>query len=220
MAIVHRCRLTSLCRGMFLSLVLTLTLGSAAAAQDQTPRELPFTPDSEFCTVEPRTVDELTVLSATPTLGTPEVATPDTGTPAGEEADEETVGAVTATVIEAIACINGGEIFRFLSLVTDDALPVLTGGTPLNPEALAALSDIAGTPFPEDQWTTLIDVRNVRVEDGRVSAIVETSTTGQPGQVDLFYFAEEEGRYLIDGIVENVAASSGTPATLSWRNAS
>lgn len=211
MAIVHRCRLASLCRGMFLSLVLTLALGSVAAAQDQTPRELPFTPDPGFCTVEPRTVDELTVLSARRVSGTPEVATPDAGTPVGEEADEETVGAVTGTVIEAIACLNGREVFRFLSLVTDDALPAFTGGTPLSPDALADLATITGTPFPEDQWTTLIDVRNVRIEAGRVSAIVETSTAGQPGQFDLFYFTEEEGRYLIDGIVEDVAAPSGTP---------
>lgn len=211
MAIVHHCRLATPCRGILLSLALTLALGSVAAAQDQTPRELPFTPGPEFCTVEPRTIDELTMLSATPARGTPEVATPDAGTPVGEEADEETVGAVTATVIEAAACINGGEFFRFLSLATDDGLPVLIGGTPLDPEDLAEISDIAGTPFPEDQRTTIIDVRNVRVEDGRVSAIVETSTAGQPVEVGLFYFVEEEGRYLIDGVVEHVAAPSGTP---------
>lgn len=208
---IRRRLLRALGQGALVSLMLTLVLATSATAQDQTPRELPFTPDPELCEVEPRSIDELVMITGTPEAGTQRVEESDSGTPEGEAADEETVGAVTATIIEAIACVNGGEFLRFLSLVTDEGIVDLVGGEPLEAEVLEHFADIAGTPAAAEQEVTLIDVRDVRVDGDRVSAIVEASTGGEESQVDLFYLVEEDGRYLIDGVVEDIESPSGTP---------
>ena len=208
----NHCSITRLAGGLLASLLLSLSLGAGVSAQDQTPRELPFTPDPGFCTIEPRSIDELTTMFGTPSAATPMPPTPEIGTPAGEEADEEIVGQVTTTVIEAVACANATDYFRFLALISDEALPAFIGDAEIDREALGQLEMLAGTPQAEQDWTTLIDVRDVRSEDGQISAIVETETAGQSAQADLFYFVQEDARYLIDGIVTGIAPASSTPA--------
>lgn len=207
----HR-RMTRLASGILASLLLSLSLVSVATAQDQTPRELPFTPDPGFCTIEPRSIDELATMFGTPPAATPMPPTPDIGTPAGDEADKEIVGQVTTTVIEAIACANATDYFRFLALFSDEALPVFVGDAELDRDTLRQLEMLAGTPQAESDWTTLTDVRDVRNDDGRISAIVETATAGQAAQADLFYFVQQDDRYLIDGIIEGVVSPESTPA--------
>lgn len=207
----HR-HLTRLTSGLLASWLLSLSLASVAVAQDQTPRELPFAPDSELCQADPRSIDELVALTGTPRAGTPDLTAPELATPQGTAADTATVGAITATMIELIACINGREPFRFYSLVSDEFLPELLGGTPLGYESLAQLAEISGTPEAEENWTTLINVRDVQVDGDRVNALVETTFGNREPQVALIYFVEADDRYHIDGIVENVApSSSGTP---------
>ncbi|MGI8643326.1 MAG: hypothetical protein ACR2LS_04335, partial [Thermomicrobiales bacterium] len=127
----HR-RMAHVASGLLASLLLSVSLGSVVMAQDQGPRELPFTPDPGFCTIEPRTVDELATMFGTPPAATPEPPTPETGTPTGEEADEETVGQITTTVIEAVACANATDYFRFLALFSDEALPAFVGDAELD----------------------------------------------------------------------------------------
>lgn len=205
-------RMTRLASGVLASLLLSLSLTSVATAQDQTPRELPFTPDPGFCTIEPRSIDELVALTGTPLAGTPDLTAPELATPAGQAADEKTIGAVTATMIEATACINGRQPFRFYSLISDEFLPEIVGGTPLGYESLQQLAEITGTPESEANWTTVIAIREVRVDGPHVNALVETSFGNREPQVDLIYFVEAGDRYLIDGIVEGVEPASGTPA--------
>lgn len=159
-------------------------------AQDAAPT-LPAAPGPELCTVEPRSIDEYHV-----DTGTPAPPPPAFVITAGTPADQATIDAVTATTIEAAACINSGDLKRLDRLYTD---AFFSGGVDQGYyDFLAADHD----PSPVDQRYAIFAVALVQVlSDGRVAAIVQFQTNGAGG-ADLMLFAEQGGRYLIDKWVD------------------
>ena len=204
-------RVVDVASAILVGLLLSLSLASVTAARDQPQQQLPFTPDPKLCKVEPRTVAELEAAFASLARATPEPPTPVTAATGGKVADEATVDAVTVTVIEAIACANGGDMLRFLALVSDDALPIF-GDTDMDRERLRELADVPATPVGADGQTTLVAVRDVRTDDGSVSATVESRVADEPSGLNIFTFVQEDDHYVIAGISEPLAPLDATPA--------
>ena len=159
-------------------------------AQDAAPT-LPAAPDPALCTAEERSIEEYQAFLGTPapTVETFEIT-------AGKPADQATIDAVTATVIEAAACINSGDLKRLDRLYTD---AFFTGEVDQGYyDFLAAEHD----PAPADERYAIFAVALVQVlADGRAAAVVQFQTDGAGG-ADLMVFAEEGGRYLIDHWVD------------------
>lgn len=162
----------------------------ASFAQNASPT-LPAAPGPELCTVAPRSIAEYHVAT-----GTPEPAPPPFTITAGKPADQATIDAVTATMIEAAACINSGDLKRLDRLYTD---AFFNGAVDQGYyDYLAAHHD----PAPADQRYSIFAVALVQVlSDGRVAAIVQFQANGAGG-ADLMIFAKQGGRYLIDKWVD------------------
>ncbi len=205
----------SLLIGLVFSVLLPLSVGSSAAAQDTTA--LPVTPDPAECTAEPVTLDELLALTdATPISGTPgagidgEVAaTPAAfALPEGEPADEETVAAITSTLRETLACINTGNFLTSFTFFSEEFQRRDLEEFPIT-EADVAFFEATPEALPAEMYATLLAVRETRVlEDGRVGALVETifpDEAPEP-QVDFIIFVQEDGRWLLDEMIEDLEA--------------
>lgn len=186
------------------ALLALLTLAAGAAAQ-ATPLPLPATPNPAECAVKPRTIAEMRRLAAGP--ATPPAVPPIIGPrpytpPSGTPADAATVAAVTATMRELYACLNGGNPLAAAALMTPEWIAAqFSSGT----TAEAQLRALPATPQPlPPQFRIAVRaVRGVRVlPDGRVGAIVEI-VLGPRGGVrdDWVVFAAQGGRWLIDGSV-------------------
>lgn len=158
-------------------------------AQDASPT-LPTAPDPELCKQEPRSIDDYTIISGTPEPTPPTIIT------AGRPADQATIDAITATMIEVAACINSGDLKRLDRLYTDAAF---------NGEVDQDTYNILATPFapfPVGERNTIFAIALVQVlKDGRVAAIVQFQDNGVGG-ADLMIFAQQNGRYLIDQWVD------------------
>jgi hypothetical protein len=161
----------------------------------------PVAVDPRACRVAPRPLADFVALAeATPGLlrsqlnGSP-IATPPM--PAGgAPADPTIVAAVTATVVESAACLNAGDLPRYLALFTDEAFFRAYGGGGAGDEdferQLATLA--TPQPLPAAQQVRSPTVDDVRVlPDGRVTAIVR-SNFGE----SLVVFAESDGQYRFD----------------------
>jgi hypothetical protein len=199
--------------------LLLVGLAAPAGAQEG----LPVVPDPAECTVDAPTIDDvLAQVGATPVAELPaeEAITMPAAfsLPEGEPADAETVDAVTATVREALACINTGNWLSVFAFFSDDYSRRFGEANPISEAEVEMLR----TPVPEmpaEARATLQAVREVRVlEDGRVAALVETIYPGESppgGEVDFFVFVEEDGRWLIDDMVEDLEGQyppvGGTP---------
>jgi hypothetical protein len=186
-----------------------------ATAQEATPAAGEVVDPSE-CQVGPRSVESIQQLVGTPPAGGVE-ATPEGMVIAeltGEEADEATVEAVTATYRELVACLNAGDFLRIYALYTDDYVFRHFA------ERAQDLEQLQATPSPNsEQPTALVGVSNVRViEDDRVAARVETHDPRLDGNIVIDAILAQVGdRFLID--VETVAeaptddAAEATPAS-------
>lgn len=175
-----------------------------AAAQNATPAAstsaptLPIAPDPALCTTEKRPVEDSEALLGTPA---PEHKEPVVLT-AGTAADQATVDAVIATMIEVAACTNANGLGGHDGLYTDagfveDSLGLTQETIDFfnSPENAAMFAD------PAD-WFAIYDVSAVQVlADERVAAIVQFGRDSA-GPVDLMIFAEENGRLLIDHWVD------------------
>lgn len=227
-------------RSIILAVLLAVvTLAAPGArmtlAQEATPATgatgLPVTPGPEECTVDALSASELFDRAGDmPLPGTPEAqvgidleegpATPDPLLlPDGDPADEATVTAITETMREAIACINSGSPLRFFGLTTDAFVRSALEADPITEEELdAAIQSIPASPVgvPEESYISLIDVRDAReLPDGRVAALIETGFPPEAGgesTVDFFIFAEQDGRLLIDEVIEEVGSADSEPA--------
>ena len=197
-----------------------------AAAQKASPAPAP---GAAGCTVEPRDVEELVGFyfdsQGTP-LATPAAATvsSEAELPPGEPVDPEVEAALNATVAELIACFDAGQYARALALMTDDLArqtgPDVSNPDEDTPEEVRALleAQLAGTPVVDepgmDQGATteVSQGRDIRaLEGGRIGGI--WTIEGFPG---FFVFEEQDGRWLIDEVIEIVedeAAMSGTPTS-------
>ena len=204
----------SMLMALAFSALLTLSVGKSTAAQETTG--LPVTPDPAECTAEPVTIDELLALTgATPIPGTPNAGMEETAAtpaafalPEGEPADEETVAAVTATLREALACLNTGNFLTAFAFFSEDFQRRDLEEFPIT-EADVAFFEATPQALPAEWHASLLAVREARVlEDGRVGALVETIFPDEaPGaQVDFIIFVEEDGRWLLDEIIEDLEA--------------
>jgi hypothetical protein len=189
-----------------------------AAAQQATPGagpgEITGVPDPAECTVEPRSYENITAIFATPVAGAPAMeATPAAPElPGGDPVDAETEQAVLATLRETVACINAQSFWQITAFYSDDFLrELLTGGGVFTEDDYNELT--TPQPLPEDQRTEIIEVLGVQMlPDGRVAALVvgDDLSNPKPASPTLFYFIEQEGRWLIDGFV--TTPDDATPA--------
>lgn len=182
-----------------IALAAGLLLPTPLAAQPATP--------AAGCDVEPRSVTDLAALeraAATP-ASSPAASPPSTGDPI----DDATLAAITATVETAAACLQTGDINRYLALFTDsyilrevlapEPVAILAGSPP--PDATPE----PATPAADPDQLTITDARHL--PNGRVVARVSGALTAGVAEV---VFVNTDGRWLIDAI--NPIAEKGTPA--------
>ncbi len=204
-----------------LALAAALIPGAlGAAAQDGTPEaQGRGVPAPEECQIEPRTVDELVPLLG-PAEGNGEAADAgaapaaqnDIPVPLGQRADQETAAAIELTARELLACINAGDFLRLSALFTDTAVGPALGPAPEDPAGL----ERQPTPLPEDDRTRLIAITDTSLlEDGRAAAFVVLNDPQRPpggSETLLVLFAQEGGRWRIDGLIDfTVPQPAGTP---------
>ena len=218
----------------FLALLALVLTAGAASAQDATPGSdgatdgtpivlptgLPDTPDPARCTVQAPTIDGLlgrlgaTPVPSAPRTGSPTegdeeapVATPPAFTlPDGEPADNPTVEAITALMLEVVACLNTGNVLTLFAFTSDAFLERVQATTPFTEED-AAYFEATPAARPAELYVTLVAVREVTVlPDGRVGALVDAISPDESAEVqtDYFLFVEEDGHWLIDEIVEDL----------------
>jgi hypothetical protein len=222
----------------FLTLVSILTVAfaivSPVAAQEATPAASPppagvTIPDPSECDVTPRPISEFEQMAATPP---PPVANADQRfsrpgetqrpwtMPAGTPADDATVAAITATLHEALACLNANDFLRFSALFSDEMIGILFTVDPIPPEAVPFL---AATPeaSPPNLWLGYLSVHDARVlPDGRVAALGDDYDPTEPPYgmgTDFAEFVKVGDQWLIDALIENVVITgeatpeAGTP---------
>jgi plastocyanin len=190
--------------------IMGLTFGAIAsqvAAQDATPAGEVIDPAQ--CQVEPRAVEDIEQLLTASAEGAE--ATPDAaqaGATEGEDADEATVEAVTATYRELVACLNAGEYLRVYALYTDDYVQRYLA------ESGQTVEQLQATPSPDQQQATaLVGVSDVRqIEGDRVAARVETADPTVEGTIVIdAILVRQDDRYLIDDETVVDAPQQGTP---------
>jgi hypothetical protein len=206
--------------------------GRGAVAQDATPVAAIST-SPEFCTLEPRTLEEVQEIAGEPApegegerIALEIEATPQVDQlPEGEEADAETVAGIRETIIQLFACYNAGHYLAGFAGVTDHFLETQVGVALFDEDFVAAMT-AEPVALPEDQHTQLLDIRRVVVmEDGRVAALVDyRSFTPQPEgidglETDLFIFLEVDGRWLLDESHENLERIFGPEGIATPENA-
>jgi hypothetical protein len=215
-------------------LIVAIAIVSPVAAQEATPAASPpptgvIQPDPSECDVAPRPMSDFEQLAATPPALPPNAeqrfskpsADPRPWTlPAGEPADQATVAAVTATLNEALACLNANDFLRFTALFSDEMIQILFALQPLPPEALPSLA-ASPVPSPQQQWLGYLSVHDARVlPDGRVAALADDYDPTEPPYgmgTDFAIFVKVGDMWLIDSLIENVVITGeatpvvGTP---------
>ena len=174
--------------------------GWLAVASPAVPSQV--VPSPEDCTVPPRPAAFFRELAG----GTPESergsasqVPPSFAMPAGEPASETVGGAVAATVIEAAACRNAGDLARLGALYT-------TGFFRRNAERVGDVArtltdDPVASPVPErEERMGIVAFREVReLADGRVAALVLVYEPTLGAEVNAFYLlVRVDDQYLID----------------------
>jgi len=161
-------------------------------------------PAPEECQVSPRAfplfpagVGQRAAATPAPVVLTPR---PPFSPPSGSPADAKTVVAVTATVREAVACRNAGDLLRASALFTEKMLVSLYGGpATIDPEFRDAVVN-GPRVLPPERRLAIVAIDDVTdLPDGRVGASVETRT-GHRDFRDYLVFVQDPsaGRWLID----------------------
>jgi hypothetical protein len=184
--------------GLLASSVGQVTAGEAPVALTF----VPIIADPAGCTVPPRDVPALigTPLPASASSPTAPATPTPFATPAGESADASTRDEIEETVTMAIACANASDLPRQLALFSDRYVKSRFVGpgawTMDDYELFIATPAVVATPGAR---LGLISITNVvRLPDGRVGAEVFTGN-GFTFYRDYLFFAQERGRWLIDG---------------------
>jgi hypothetical protein len=201
---ISRLRLAFLMLAVTTLLVLPQTIFAQSTA-------FPIVPDPAECQVAPRTAESLAAITGTPSPAS--TAATEADLPQGEAADEETVAAIVAAERLFAACYNAGDFGRLLSLLTDHAVLMVTGGTP--DQATIDLILAPATPAPAESLVSLVQLRDVRVlEDGRIGAIAENGLASDPGvatDVSFRVFLKVGDNWLLDDEIAGLPLP--TPAT-------
>jgi hypothetical protein len=190
------------------ALLLALGACPAAAFAQATPiANDPNVPSPAECQIPLPEMIEFPADSMQPVAATPRpiVAKPEPpfAPPEGEPADEVAVAGITATVRESIACRNAGDYARMLVFFTPNMLVELYGSpATVDPEVLQGIQE-GPRPVPEARRLRIDAIEEVvMLPDGRVGALVETSTPRREFRDYLFFVLDpESGRWLIDGSV-------------------
>jgi hypothetical protein len=180
---------------------------SAAHAQATPIAEIPEAPSPDECRIPlPESIkfpaDSMRPVAATPRPIATEPEAP-FSPPAGESAAAETVVTITATVRESVACRNAGDYARMLVFFTPNMLAELYGSpATVDPDVLQGIQE-GPRPVPEPRRLRIDAIADVvALPDGRVGALVETSTSRREFRDYLFFVLDaESGRWLIDGSV-------------------
>lgn len=196
------------------AMMLAGATGSGVAQDDGDRGRVPSAPMPEECVSEPRDQAEIDSILAS---GEPEQVLPNgLPVPLGVPAEESIQLAVGATVRELLACLNAGDAQRGASLFSERGLRTFYGAPAADDSAEEQAP--AGTPTPrsEDQWLSLRSVTDVSVlEDGRVGAFVvldDPLVRGPRAQTLFFVFVEDEGRWVVDGVLGfSLIVPRGTP---------
>lgn len=187
---------------------------TATVAQDATPLADLDVPAPAECRVAPVPVARLRQGAATPIGGTPvgDAATP-FAPPVDTAADAATTEAVTATVREAIACANAGNLLRGLALASDSYRDRFVAGLDLGRFDERSV-DLLATPEPPLDGQALLGVRDVQfLADGRVGLVV--TTADDPSEVvpreRYVLLVASAGRWLIDDVIALAPVATPTP---------
>ncbi len=182
-------------------LISSLALVLAIVASDSTTPAFPFKPDPVECTHAPLTTESLVALlpisiGATPVSGDQVVGVP---------ADKELVGQVERAIQDLFSCLNAGEPLRAYALYSEAYLQRILASE--SPESLAVLA--TPRPLDRDDWTIIVDIRNVRVlDDGRVLATVILDPALIPVQKIFGFFLIRDGDlWLIDDVLDELRFS-------------
>src|SRR6476620_4451227 len=210
--------------------LLMLSIPLSVAAQDATPTATPpagtIFPDPSDCKVDPRPMSFLQELAATPQAVPPDAdqrfsrpgEEPREWTmPAGTPADTETVDGITATLHEAMACLNANDPLRFLALFSDEMSQLFFALDPVPPDALPAMEAASPVASPPEMWLGLIGLHDARVlPDGRAAALGDSFDPTEPPSgvgTDFAIFVKVGDRWLIDSLIEHVViVGEATPA--------
>lgn len=195
-------------------LLLAMTVPTGAQSMVDTPAANLTFPHGQ-CAAAPRSLDDVMTLvegvEAAPDDGYPVTFIEEL--PKGLPADTGTVNAITDVIVEATACARDNDLLRLLALYTDAYVVAIAASQPTLIENLRATPVSEQSPNPDLQVVEIKDVQ--RLEGGRVSAIVTLGGVEDahpaPGRTILIIFANENGRWLVDGQYERVW--SGDPAT-------
>jgi hypothetical protein len=197
----------------FLVLALTSLLAMPATTLAQST-EFPIVPDPAECQVEPRSPESLAAIAGTPE---PELdAATEAELPQGPAADAEIFDAIVAAERLLVACYNAGDNSRLLSLLTDRAILLASGGTP-SQEMIDILLSPA-TPEATESRTSLVQVRDVRVlGPDRIGSVAEWGLSSDPGvitEINFHVFVKVGDRWLLDAEVAGLPLpTAATPAT-------
>jgi hypothetical protein len=195
----------------------TYAFAFVGATQGAIPAPFPTAPDPAECTVAPRPIEDVVAVVGTPVAGAaaPVAASPTPfAVPAGTPADPATTEAAVATLRQVFACTNAGDFLRVYALFTDDFVRDFFAGTPITPEVEAFLT-APPQPLPADQQRVIVRVGEVLLlADGRVGVPIVLDEPSDPRTEEPDYAILElvGGRWLVDEIHEDPAASAATPA--------
>lgn len=175
------------------------------------------TPSLEDCTAETASVDSIVDPLTTPGAFNestfPLIVPTEADLPEGEPASKEQVEATSATLWEAVGCLNGGDFGKFFGFLSPAGvrafyfgITAMFGGEPAAPTAqeLAELrvnltTTLAAPPtaVPEVEQARIDGIRDARIlPDGRLVCIVDGTLGVDASMYIVFSFDDE--RWLID----------------------
>lgn len=189
-------------------LATLLLAGPAAAYQDENDGSNPRVVSPEECVAEPRSGDEIASLLGLEGEGIRPPALPTITAPLGENLGSAQSVEIKEAAREILACFNAGDISRASALMTDNGVIrtywQLTETPELRGTALERIS--TPSPRPAPAQIRLVTVTDVSVlPDGRAIAfvVINDPLAPQPGpETLLFYFQNQDGRWLLDEWVD------------------
>ena len=184
----------------------TLLLGghAPALAQEATPLAV----DPIECVVAPRTAENVAAIWNAGDY-VPDAAIVAGALPSGTPAPDDVVVAINATLRQMVACSNANDFARQLALLTDEGTQFYApeGEVPVD-ELTGFFEGLLATPVAVADYEVFVPLSDViLLDDGRVGGIEATES----GDGVYLIFAEEDGVWLIDSVVE-IPGSSATPA--------
>ena len=202
---------------LFLTIAAALAVTPTLATAQDDAVTLPLTPTAADCRVDsPRTIEEVEAIRDASAAATPEAPLITSGRPATNQptssapADEETVTAVTATLVTYYGCVNAGDLLAAAALETDEllgeqiALGVSLSGQNVD-DGTSVYDTLAAPPVALDssEQVTLLGVWDVLVlRTGDLRATVDrTIPGGTITTTDTVSFAPRDDGFLISGVI-------------------